>query len=87
MRISSFKSSSPLPIIRMIRLGLLIKPSSSARIAKWKYSICAVAGISRKASLSMMVFANILRSAIGIPPLFVLKIVAGIGIVAVFFIK
>jgi hypothetical protein len=57
-------SSSDAPTILWIFLGLFTNPSSSPRIDKWKYNACADNGISKNASLSIIVFANILFSAI-----------------------
>ena len=58
------KSSSDAPHILRIERGLLTKPQSSAFITRWTYSDWADSGMSRKASDSTMVLANILRSAI-----------------------
>ena len=51
----------------IIDFGFPTNPSSSALIDKWKYKACADVGISRNASLSIIVLLNILRSAITTP--------------------
>ncbi len=61
---SSRRSSSEAPTERLMDFGLLTKPQSSATIPRWKYSDWDDSGMSRKASDSTMVLANILRSAI-----------------------
>lgn len=70
--IRMFISSVVEPTCLIIDLGLLQNPSSSANIANVKYKHLAVGGISRKASLVTIVFANILLSAVGHHPPFFL---------------
>ena len=58
------KASGSTPSIRTIFLVLFRNPSSSACIPRWKYSSWTSSGKSKKSSLSVMDFANILRIAI-----------------------
>ena len=68
MGMSNIRSSSAALHCRITDFGDPTNPSSSATIARVKYRHRADAGISRKASVSTMDFANILFSAIRTVP-------------------
>jgi hypothetical protein len=64
LEMRTFKSSSEAPHCLIIDFGVFTNPSSSATMLNVIYKHLAPKGISKKASLKTIDFANILRSAI-----------------------